>query len=390
MRLLPFTYQKIPTIGITIASMLSSKIVTAIGPSSSSAAVGVEVSGTSYSLNNQKQPSSSSSSFSSTAAASPPPPEASQTYNLTHRTQISPNSCLLHFSLPPQRSTLGLDPTLPTCIKVTLPGGTDVYNTGTPTSTNDVSKSYSPISHPARTGSFELVVKGYPEMNEEDGVGTGGGVGAYLCSLRPPPPSNTTEEDSHTPVTLAIPPSSIIASLKAPRKMHGSPTLTNRWKHVGLIAGGTGIAPLFQLATLLLDDPSGYTTDVHLLFVNRKEEDILLRDRLEEMVVASKGRFRVTYSLTSLEEEEEEAATSNLEKGRGSVTMIQKSLPPPTKGDGSTMILVCGTDGFVDWWAGPVGRAPSTDDGKKGPKIQGPLLGLLRDAGYDESEVFKY
>jgi len=167
---------------------------------------------------------------------------------------------------------------------------------------------------------------------------------------------------------------------------------------VGLVAGGTGIAPLFQLATALLDDPSGYTTDVHLLFVNRKEEDILLRDRLDEMVVAREGRFRVTYSLTSLEEEEEEeaandstgAVTTKLEKGRGSVSMIQKSLPPPTKGDGSTMILVCGTDGFVDWWAGPVGRAPATDDGKKGPKIQGPLLGLLRDAGYEESEVFKY
>ena len=63
--------------------------------------------------------------------------------------------------------------------------------------------------------------------------------------------------------------------------------------------------------------------------------------------------------------------------------------PRPT-GDGSTQILVCGTDGFVATWGGPVGRAPKLADGSKGPKIQGPLHGLLAAAGYDEAEVFKY
>ena len=35
--------------------------------------------------------------------------------------------------------------------------------------------------------------------------------------------------------------------------------------------------------------------------------------------------------------------------------MIRFALPPPT-GDGSTMIFVCGTDGFVETWGGPVRR----------------------------------
>lgn len=258
------------------------------------------------------------------------------------------------------------------------------------------------------------------EEEDEDGTGTGGGVGAYLCSLRPPAPSDAgananVGDDTASPTTALFAPSStIVASLKAPRAMHGSPNLLRRWKHVGLVAGGTGVAPLFQIATMLLADDSGYTTDIHLLFVNRVEEDILLRDQLEEMVGESGGRFRVTYSLTNNAEEDEsttddgdgsthhgggggegESSTGfdhrpTLEQGRGSTSMVQKSLPPPTGGDGTTMILVCGTDGFVDWWAGPVGRAPPKADGAKGPKIQGPLLGLLRDAGYDESEVFKY
>ena len=57
---------------------------------------------------------------------------------------------------------------------------------------------------------------------------------------------------------------------------------------------------------------------------------------------------------------------------------------------GTQLVLVCGTDGFVETWAGPIGRGPPKPDGSKGPKVQGPLLGLLADAGFDASEVFKY
>ena len=55
------------------------------------------------------------------------------------------------------------------------------------------------------------------------------------------------------------------------------------------------------------------------------------------------------------------------------------------------MIFICGRDGFVSHWAGPVSRGPPPPGKKKkGPKIQGPLLGILNDAGYQENNVFKY
>ena len=76
-------------------------------------------------------------------------------------------------------------------------------------------------------------------------------------------------------------------------------------------------------------------------------------------------------------------------RGRGDAAMVAAALPPPT-GDGKTMVLVCGTDGFVSTWGGPVGRAPKKANGSKGDKIQGPLLGLLAEAGYAAEEVFKY
>ena len=37
-----------------------------------------------------------------------------------------------------------------------------------------------------------------------------------------------------------------------------------------------------------------------------------------------------------------------------------------------------------------VGRAPKNPDGSRGAKVQGPLLGLLAEAGFDAAEVFKY
>jgi len=304
------------------------------------------------------------------------PPNGAQRYSLLEHTQLSPDSCRLHFSLPQGSSTLRSDISIPTCIKVTMPGGTDVYGNGNPTSTNDLSKSYSPISHPSTLNTFDLVVKAYPQRN-------GGGVGSFLCSLRPT--KSLDQGSSFGDVDASTVPTSIVASLKSPRMMHGSPNLYKRWRHVGLIAGGTGIAPLFQIATMLLDDTSGYTTDVHLLSINRRREDILLREELESLVKSSRGRFRVTYSLTDPSNNDGE-----VEHGRGTTGMIQKALPSPAGADGSTMILICGKDGFVDWWAGPIARGPPKPDGSKGSKVQGPLLGLLARAGYDATEVFKY
>eukprot|EP00566_Odontella_aurita_P036291 CAMPEP_0113554448 /NCGR_PEP_ID=MMETSP0015_2-20120614/16154_1 /TAXON_ID=2838 /ORGANISM="Odontella" /LENGTH=278 /DNA_ID=CAMNT_0000455589 /DNA_START=175 /DNA_END=1011 /DNA_ORIENTATION=+ /assembly_acc=CAM_ASM_000160 len=274
-------------------------------------------------------------------------------YTLAQKWQVSPNSWVLRFQLPEGEEHLGPDPTLPTCIAVHH-NGTD--ESGSPAV---LKKSYSPISHPSREGEFDLLVKSYEPRH-------GGGVGAHICSVEPGD-------------------GSISAKLKAKRMMHGSPTVSRRWKRVGLVAGGTGLAPLLQIARIVLADPDD-EAKVQLLFVNRRAEDILMKDELDRMAEEHSDRFSVTYSLTGSDVPESWSG----ERGRGDLDIVKKALPPPAGGDGSTMVLVCGMDGFVDTWGGPVCRGPPKTDGSKGPKIQGPLLGLLKEAGYDESEVFKY
>ena len=295
--------------------------------------------------------------LSSAAADTAPPHFCSSSdgplpFKVQSKLQMSPDSVLLTLGLPEGRRFLGEDVMLPTCLKVAFPNGTT--ESGEPTV---LEKSYSPISHPSTKGTVDLLVKGYEPR-------PGGGVGAYLCGLEVG--------------------DSVMASLKSKRVMHGDANVYGRWSNIGLVAGGTGVAPLLQIARIALQTPPMHpAAKVHLLSINRYEEDILMRETLEAMSKEYGDRFSVTFVLTKPPD------TWSGPTGRGDAALAQAALPPSTK-DGKTMILVCGTDGFVAHWGGPIGRGPKKPDGSKGPKVQGPLLGVLAAAGFDESEVFKY
>lgn len=66
--------------------------------------------------------------------------------------------------------------------------------------------------------------------------------------------------------------------------------------HIGMIAGGTGIAPMYQLIRAICEDPSDNTT-INLLYANNSEEDILLREQLDHWAVNCPNKFKVTYVL---------------------------------------------------------------------------------------------
>jgi cytochrome-b5 reductase len=284
-------------------------------------------------------------------------PEVKQVYKVLGRRSVSPDSCVLQIGLPPGRLLLGWVADIPTCISIYFQGADE--KTGQP---KLLSKSYSPISHPATPDVFELLVKGYEYR-------PGGGVGAYLCGL------NIDDE--------------ILAKVKAQRHVHGSPVVGKRWKHVGLIAGGTGIAPLFQILQILLQDPDD-TTQIHVLSINRHDHDILLKAELNHMANKYPNRLRITFHITGCGDDDENNGNTvqNSQGHRGSVDLVRKALPRPELDD--VMVFVCGRDGFVSYWGGPVCRGPKLPDGTKGPKIQGPLLGILKEAGYCEAQVFKY
>ena len=62
------------------------------------------------------------------------------------------------------------------------------------------------------------------------------------------------------------------------------------------MSGGTGITPMLQLIRQITRDPKD-ETKLSLLFANQTEEDILLRDELEEAVKSHPDQIKVWYTV---------------------------------------------------------------------------------------------
>ena len=66
----------------------------------------------------------------------------------------------------------------------------------------------------------------------------------------------------------------------------------------GMIAGGTGITPMLQLVRAILKNPNDKTR-ISLIFANVNEEDILLRQELEELAEVRKDQFQLYLVLNN-------------------------------------------------------------------------------------------
>ena len=102
-------------------------------------------------------------------------------------------------------------------------------------------------------------------------------------------------------------------------------------KHIGMIAGGTGITPMMQIMRAVNRD-AGDKTKMSLIFANQTEGDILLRDELEACE-KDHDNFHLHYTV------DRPPAKWAYDSGFITAEMIQKHMPPPGK---DTQILLCG------------------------------------------------
>lgn len=77
---------------------------------------------------------------------------------------------------------------------------------------------------------------------------------------------------------------------------------TNMVRHLGMIAGGTGITPMLQVVKAISRgrprNGGNDKTEVDLIFANVNKEDILLREDLDALAKED-DRFRVHYVLNN-------------------------------------------------------------------------------------------
>jgi cytochrome-b5 reductase len=147
---------------------------------------------------------------------------------------------------------------------------------------------------------------------------------------------------------------------------------SDNWRHIGMIAGGSGITPMYQVIRQVLNNPND-PTKITLLYSNRREEDIILREELEFLQRRHPDRFKLVLTLTKPDKKK---WTDNI--GRIGQEFIEKYLPKPA--DKDIKIMVCGPGEMVTELAGP--KAPDYS--------QGELDGVLKNMGYSKEQVFKF
>merc|ERR1712025_175499 len=109
-------------------------------------------------------------------------------------------------------------------------------------------------------------------------------------------------------------------------------------KHVGMMAGGSGITPMLQIVKASLAN-KGDSTKFSLIYANKTEDDILVKDLLDAAVKESNGRFNVTYTL--------DYPPSGWKGKTGFITqeMIKGCLPAPSP---EVLVLMCGPPPMIE------------------------------------------
>jgi cytochrome-b5 reductase len=150
------------------------------------------------------------------------------------------------------------------------------------------------------------------------------------------------------------------------------PWTPNKHTHVALIAGGTGITPMYQVARAIFNNPDD-KTKVTLIFANVTEEDILLKQEFDQLENTYPQRFRAFYVLDKPPKEWKGG------KGFVSKELLKTVLPEPK--EENIKVFVCG----------PPGMYKAISGVKKSPSDQGELDGsILEQLGYSKDQVYKF
>ena len=104
-------------------------------------------------------------------------------------------------------------------------------------------------------------------------------------------------------------------------------------RKLAMIAGGTGITPIYQVMQAVLKDPED-KTEMHVVFANRTEEDILLREELEEWAEERPQQVKLWYVVGETKDQQWRYSVGFITE-----EILRSRIPPP--GD-DVLVLACG------------------------------------------------
>ncbi|CAN1752265.1 Nitrate reductase [NADH] [Linum perenne] len=123
--------------------------------------------------------------------------------------------------------------------------------------------------------------------------------------------------------------------------VHGKPKFG---KKLAMLAGGTGITPIYQVVQTVLRDQDD-KTEMHIVYANRTEDDILLRDELDEWA-RTDDRLKVWYVV-------QESIKEGWEYSTGFITEAILREHIPDGSDGEVLALACGPPPMIQFAVQP-------------------------------------
>ncbi|EDO16134.1 hypothetical protein Kpol_1070p17 [Vanderwaltozyma polyspora DSM 70294] len=200
--------------------------------------------------------------------------------------KLNRNSAIYRFKLPTDEHVLGLPIGQHITIKAHIDG-------------SEVVRSYTPISLDSEAkGYFELLIKSYEQ----------GKISKMFTSLKI---GDTID-------------------VQGPKGFYEYTDRSS--KHLAMIAGGSGLTPMYQIIKSIAENPKD-KTKVTFIYGNVEEIDILLRDDLDKFAASKPGQITIHYLL--------DKPSENWKGGSGYVTpeLMKEKLPAPADG---VQLLVCG------------------------------------------------
>ena len=248
--------------------------------------------------------------------------------------QLSSDTSRFRFALPTAEHKLGL----PTVSHLIAIDPASIY------------RAYTPISHDLfDRGYFDLLIKKYPK----------GYFSTYVHTMK----VGDTLEFKGPIVTLTYEP--------------------NQVRMICMIAGGTGVTPMYQLLRTILHNPAD-NTKVKLLYANKSLQDILLFHELNRLADDFPEKFEVQYIVESGVSDAKSNETSGRMMKNFKVGLVDKDMVEeffPGGNEVGVVVLVSGPDGMLRYLCGP-GHENEVKEKKA------PLRGLLKRMGYRDRNVF--
>ncbi|XP_034541831.1 NADH-cytochrome b5 reductase 2 [Notolabrus celidotus] len=244
-------------------------------------------------------------------------PTAKYPLPLINKQEISHDTKKFRFGLPSSNVILG------------LPVGQHVYLSAK-VNGSLVVRAYTPVSCDDDQGYVDLVVKVYYK-NTHPSFPEGGKMSQYLDNM-----AIGDSIDFRGPSGLLIYKGNGHFSIRPDKK---SEPKVRKFKHIGMIAGGTGITPMLQLIRSITADPAD-NTKCSLIFANQTEKDILLREELEEVKKNHPDKVHLWFTL--------DKPPQDWSYSSGFVTqdMIKDHLPAPSS---DALVVLCGPPPMIQY-----------------------------------------